>query len=72
MTTISCGSKQISVKIVDSFCEGKYYPQKTLVKQDFQNISEIRANQKHKETIDKLIQQLVINEKEFKQCQIIQ
>jgi hypothetical protein len=64
----SCGSQKISVKIVDSFCETKYYPQNQLNKQDFVNLSEIRTNEKHKFTIDKLTQQLTINEKEFKQC----
>lgn len=65
----SCGSKKISVKIVDSFCEAKYYPQTQLNKNDFNNLAEIRANEKHKITIDKFTQHLTINEKEFKQCQ---
>lgn len=64
----SCGSKKTSVKIVDSFCEGKYYPQSQLNKFDFDNLNEIRANTKHKVTIDKLTQHLTINEKEYKQC----
>jgi hypothetical protein len=65
----SCGSKQTSVKIVDSFCEGKYYHQK-LVKQDFVNFAEIRANKTHRITVDKLTQQLTVNEKEFGKCKI--
>lgn len=65
----SCGSKKISVKIVDSFCKGKYYPQKELNKQDFDNINEIRHNPKYKVTIDKYNRHLTINEKEYKQCQ---
>ena len=64
----SCGSQKISVKIVDSFCEAKYYSQNQLNKKDFVNLSEIRSNEKYKLTIDKLTQQLTINEKEFKQC----
>lgn len=64
----SCGSKQTSVKIVDSFCEGKYYPQTNLVKKDFDNFSKIRANQDFSDSLDKLLQNLTINEKEFKQC----
>lgn len=66
----SCGSEKISVKIVDSFCDGKYYPQKELNKQDFDNINEIRSsNPKYKVTIDKYNRHLTINEKEYKQCQ---
>ena len=65
----SCGSKKIFVKIADSFCESKYYPQTQLNNADFNNLSEMRSNEKHKITIDKLTQNLTINEKEFKQCQ---
>ena len=65
----SCGSPKTSVKIVDSFCEGKYFSQSDLLKSDFDNFAEIRANEKHKVSIDKLIRNLTVNEKEFKQCQ---
>lgn len=64
----SCGLRKTSVKIVDSFCEGKYFAQTDLVKSDFDNFNEIRANQTHRESIDKLLRNLTVNEKEFKQC----
>ncbi|MBM5782931.1 MAG: hypothetical protein FJ368_05885 [Pelagibacterales bacterium] len=59
----------MTVKIVDSFCEGKYFASEKLKKKDLDNLDEIRANEKYKETIDKLTQYRVINQKEFKQCQ---
>lgn len=64
----SCGSRKTSVKIVDSFCEGKYFAQTDLLKSDFDNFAEIRANEKHRESIDKLLRNLTVNEKELKQC----
>jgi len=69
MMLTSCGSRKTYVKIVDSFCEGKYFAQTDLVKSDFDNFAEIRANKKHKESVDKLLRNLTVNEKEFKQCQ---
>lgn len=64
----SCGSEKISVKIVDSFCDGKYYSQTELTKKDFDNIDKIRSNKEFRETIDKYNRHLTINEKEKKQC----
>ncbi len=64
----SCGSKKMTVKIVDSFCEGKYFAPEKLKKKDLDNLDEIRANNKYKETIDKLTQYRVVNQKEYKQC----
>lgn len=66
----SCGSEKMTVKIVDSFCEGKYFASEKLKKQDLDNLDEIRAIEKYKETIDKLTQHRVINQKEYKQCQV--
>lgn len=66
---ISCGSKKISVKIVDSFCEGKYYSE-TFNKQDIENIKRIKAS--YPDTADKLIRPRVVNEKEYKQCESLQ
>lgn len=65
----SCGSKKISVKIVDSFCQGKYYPQTGLNKNDFEVINKIRSDKEYQITLDKLISHLTVNEKEYKQCQ---
>jgi hypothetical protein len=65
------GCTKTSVKIVkiDSFCTGKYEPQTELEKKDFDNIGKIRKTEIYRITIDKFINNLTINEKEFKQCQ---
>lgn len=65
----SCGSENMTVKIVDSFCEGKYFSSEKLKKKDLDNLDEIRAIKKYKETINKLTQYRVTNQKEYKQCQ---
>lgn len=65
----SCGSEKISVKIVDSFCESKYYPQKELTKKDLDNLDKMRADKEYQLTLDKLISHLTVNEKEYQQCQ---
>lgn len=68
MTLVGCKTTSAKIVKVDSFCEGKYYPQTELNKQDFQHVAELRQNDKFKTTIDKFIKHLTINEKEFKQC----
>lgn len=66
------GCNKTSVKIVktDTFCEGKYEPLRNLNSNDFVVIDKIRKNESYKATIDKFINNITINEKEFKQCQI--
>ena len=68
--TILTGCSRTSAKTVlaDSFCSGKYEPQTDLTQKDFNNFKEIRKTESHRITLDKLLDNLAINEKEFKQC----
>lgn len=66
-----CAKTSVKIVKVDSFCEGKFEPQRNLTKVDFTNIDEMSHNQSHRATLDKLINNLTINEKEFKQCLIL-
>lgn len=66
-----CAKTSAKIVKVDSFCEGKYEPQRNLTKTDFININEIRHNEIYRVTIDKLINNLTLNEKEFKQCPVL-
>lgn len=72
---ILCGCAKNSAPTVikvDSFCEGKFtsIAEKGLAKNDFNNITMIRQNEDYRITIDKFIDTLTINEREFKQCEI--
>lgn len=69
VTLILNGCSQTVVKTVqvDSFCEGKFKSQ-WLLKKDRDNLIEIKRNLVWKETIDKLIDNKTLNEKEYDFC----
>ena len=54
----------------DSFCDSKYQSIATrrLNKMDRDNITIIREDENHRTTIDKFIDNITVNEKEFKAC----
>ena len=54
----------------DSFCDSKYQSIATrrLNKKDLDNINAIRKDENHRTTIDKFIDNITVNEKEFKAC----
>jgi len=63
-----CASRGVSIVKSDSFCEGKFNTQ-YLLESDYDNIDQIRAaNPLWKITINKIIDNKTLNEKEFDQC----
>lgn len=66
--TILSGCKTIDAPIVkvSDYCDRQ--ESLWLVKQDFDNIAEIRTNEKHRKTIDKYIDYHARNEKEYGLC----
>lgn len=66
---ILCGCANTAVKIVkvDNFCEGRFTTQ-SLSKKDYDNIDQIRQNKDWKETIDLILDNKTLNEKEYDYC----
>lgn len=52
---------------VDNFCEGRFTTQ-SLSKKDYDNIDQIRQNKDWKETIDLILDNKTLNEKEYEYC----
>jgi len=52
---------------VDNFCEGRFTTQ-SLSKKDYDNIDQIRQNKDWKETIDLILDNKTLNEKEYEHC----
>ena len=69
LTTILCGCANTAAKIVkvDNFCEGRFITQ-SLSKKDYDNIDQIRQNKDWKETIDLILDNKTLNEKEYEHC----
>ena len=69
LTTILSGCASTAAKIVkvDNFCEGRYTSQ-SLSKKDYDNIDQIRQNKEWKETIDLILDNKTLNEKEYEYC----
>jgi len=65
---ISSGCAQTDVRIVkiNDFCER--YDSQILQEKDYDNIEEVRKNKIFKITIDKIIDNKAVNEKEFEYC----
>lgn len=69
LTLSGCVKKDAVIAIHDSFCEGRFETQ-ILSKRDYDNLDSIRtANPDWKITLDKIIDNKTINEKEFEACQ---
>lgn len=69
LTLVGCAKKDAVIAIHDSFCEEKFESQ-ILSKKDYDNLDLIRtANPDWKITLDKIIDNKTINEKEFEACQ---
>lgn len=58
---------KIKIASVDSFCEGKFESQ-WLERKDYDNIDEMRKNEIWRATIDKIIDNKTLNEKEYEYC----
>lgn len=68
----SCSSNKSYVKIVDSFCEGKYYPiDFKKEKVHIENLKSMAASsQSGMKTIEIISAYIAINEKEYRECSI--
>lgn len=68
MTILSgCANTAAKIVKVDNFCEGRYTSQ-SLSKKDYDNIDQIRQNKDWKETIDLILDNKTLNEKEYEYC----
>jgi hypothetical protein len=52
---------------VDNFCEGRFISQ-SLLKKDYDNIDQIRQNKDWRQTIDLMLDNKTLNEKEYEYC----
>lgn len=61
-----CASTDALIAPVNDYCFR--YESIKLYEYDFKNIKEIRINQDHRTTIDKFIDNITINEREYQRC----
>lgn len=68
MTILSgCASTAVKIVKVDNFCEDRFTTQ-SLSEKDYDNIDQIRQNKEWKETIDLILDNKTLNEKEYEHC----
>jgi hypothetical protein len=63
-----CAKRDVRVVFVSDFCAGRYYSIRELDKKDFKTIDRLRKVETSRVTIDKLLRNIYINEKEFEIC----